>query len=270
MICQTSPGFRKMPGMLSQYMRNVLFCLLLVFPTIMMNACSSGELGESNSAETAFKAAEEYDNDERYEEALIKYSEVKNKHPYSKFAVEAELKIADVHYKREAFLEAQTAYQLFKDFHPKHPRIDYVTYRLAMSYYGQLPSTADRDLSPAYKAIQFFDEVINVYPSSKYVGEARDTKDKALRLLAEKETYIANFYYKRDMYDSALKRYEGLLERYPNRGYDEEALYKAGMSAYELGNKDLGTKYIRQLLDKFPSGDYSGSGRRALEKYGSR
>src|SRR5271154_4212480 len=106
--------------------------------TAFLPNCASKDVTESNSAEAAFKAAEEFEKDERYEEALQKFNEVKNKHPYSKFAVEAELHVADIHYKREAFIEAATAYQLFKDFHPKNPKIDYVTFRLAMSYYEQL------------------------------------------------------------------------------------------------------------------------------------
>src|SRR5579862_1861877 len=127
-----------------------LFVIFAGFATFM-SGCSSTSVSESNSAEIAFNAAVEFENDERYEEALAKFNEVKNKHPYSKYAIEAELHIADIQYKRENFIEAQTAYQLFKDFHPKNAKVDYVTYRLAMSLYNQLPSTSDRDLSPTTK-----------------------------------------------------------------------------------------------------------------------
>jgi len=232
--------------------------------------CSSGDLSESATPEGAFKAAEEFEKDERYEEAITKFNEVKNKHPYSRYAVEAELHVADIHYKKESYLEAQNAYQLFKDFHPKNPKIDYVTYRLAMSYYLQLPDTTDRDLSPAYKAVQFFDEVINSYSTSQYVKESTDKKNEALRMLAEKEAYIGNFYYIRNIYDSAMKRYDELVKKYPDRGFDEEALYRAGVSAFETGNKDLGKQYIQQLLAKYPNGSYASNGKSALEKYGNR
>jgi outer membrane protein assembly factor BamD len=232
--------------------------------------CASTDVNESNSAEAAFKAAMDYEKDERYEEAITKFTEVKNKHPYSRFAVESELRIADIHYKRENFIESQTAYQLFKDFHPKHAKIDYVTHRLAMSYFNQLPSTIDRDLSPAHKAIQYFNEVVNSFPTSEYVKEATEKRDESLKMLAEKEAYIANFYFIREKYESALRRYEGLLAKYPNRGQDEEALYRAGVSAFETSNPGLGKKYINELLARFPNGSHAGDGRRALEKYGSR
>jgi outer membrane protein assembly factor BamD len=122
-----------------------LFAPMLVacFATTLVVGCSSGEKYDTSTPEGAFKQAEEYEKDERYEEAVQKYAEVKNKFPYSRFATQAEMKIADVHFTREAFIEAAGAYQLFKEFHPKHPQADYVTFRLALSYFNQLPSSID-------------------------------------------------------------------------------------------------------------------------------
>src|SRR5438552_2579134 len=102
-----------------------MFKVFLLFIFLILMACSSASVDESNSAEAAFKTATELENNERYEEAILKFNEVKNKHPYSKYAVEAELRVADIQYKKEAYIEAATAYQLFKDFHPKNPKIDY-------------------------------------------------------------------------------------------------------------------------------------------------
>src|SRR5438132_955753 len=137
------------------------FALFLIIPIAMSLhiGCSSVQVADPNSAEGMFKIAEELEKDERFEESITKFNELRNKHPYSRYSTEAELRVADIHYKKEAFIESATAYQLFKDFHPKHPRSDYVTYKLAMSYFNQLPSTIDRDLGPAHKAIQFFSEV---------------------------------------------------------------------------------------------------------------
>jgi outer membrane protein assembly factor BamD len=214
--------------------------------------------------------ATDFENDERYEEALSKFNEVKNKHPYSKYAIEAELHIADIQYKRENFIEAQTAYQLFKDFHPKNPKSDYITYRLAMSLYNQLPATADRDLTPTTKAIQYFTEVINAYPTSQYVKDSQDKKLSCLKMLAEKEAYIGNFYFIREKYDSAQRRYELLLSKYPNLGFDEEAMYRAGVAAFEQGENLEAKRHLEALIAKYPNGSYASQAKSALEKYGQR
>src|SRR5262249_18604911 len=154
---------------------------------------------------------EKFEKDERYEEAIAQFNTVKNKFPYSKLATEAELKVAEINFKREEFVEAQNAYQVFKEMHPSHPKIDYVTYRLGLSFFNQLPSTIDRDLAVAERAILYFDEVIQSYPQSSHVKDAREYKTKSLKMLAEKEYYVGHFYFIRDFYDSALTRFEGLL-----------------------------------------------------------
>ncbi len=232
-------------------------------------SCSSGDLKDSDSAEAAFKEAEEFDKDERYEEAVTKYSEVKNKFPYSKLATEAELRIADVNYKKEAYIEAATSYQLFKDFHPRHSRIDYATFRLGMSYYNQL-DTVDRDLSPATKAIQAFDEVITSYSTSQHLAEAKEKKAKSIQMLSDKEAYIANFYFIRDHFEAALKRYNALLAKYAGTGHDEEALYRAGFSAFEMNDASQAQEKLKTLIEKYPNSNFKSRASSLLEKYGSR
>ena len=232
-------------------------------------SCSSAEKFDTSTPEGAFKMGEEYEKDDRFEEAIAKFSDVKNKHPYSRFATLAELKIADIQFKRENYIEAQNAYQLFKDFHPKHPQIDYVTFRLGLSYFMQLPATIDRDLSLADKAILYFDETINSFPNSAYVAEAREKKQAALKMLAEKEMYVANFYYKRQKYDSALKRFEGLLKTYPNLGLDAEALFGAARSAYEIGEKERGSQYFKNLTSLYPDSSEARRAKNDFSRYGA-
>src|SRR5688500_18813632 len=96
--------------------------LLSGFAAILftLTACSSADKIDTNTPEGAFQLAERYEKDERYEEAITYFSEVKNKHPYSRFATSAELRIADIEFKRENFIEAESAYKLFKELHPDH------------------------------------------------------------------------------------------------------------------------------------------------------
>lgn len=235
----------------------------------VLSSCSSIETRDVSTPEGAFKSAEDFEKDERFEEAIQKFSEVKNKFPYSRFAADAELKIADLHFKREAYPEAQGAYQLFKEFHPKHPQSDYVTFRLGLSYYNQLPPTPDRDLSLADKAILYFDETSNSYPNSPYAKEAREKREAALKMLAEKEIYIAKFYDKRKFWESSVTRYEQVLKSYPNLGYDAEALYGAAQSSFENGEKDRGLQHLKNLYSQYPSSNEAKKAKDELKKFGA-
>src|SRR5207253_5847071 len=184
---------------------------LLVFSGLI--ACSTIDK-KSDTPDGAFAIAEEFDKDERYEEAIRRYTEVKNKFPYSNFATKAELAIADVYYKQETYPEAQVSYQAFRELHPKHAQIDYVLFRIGMSYYNQLPSSLDRDLKVAQEVVASFDDLMKRFPNSQYVNEGAEKKLETLKMLAGKEEYIAAFYFKREMFDSALTRYELIISKY--------------------------------------------------------
>lgn len=216
--------------------------------------CSSKEKN-ANTPEGLFQIAKEYDDAERYEIALQKYADVKNKFPYSSLATASELAIADVHYKRESFAEAQIAYQNFRDLHPKHPKIDMVIFKTGMSFYQQLPDTVDRDLILANDAIYHFSEVIKNYPKSEFVAEAKEKRDKCYVMLAEKELYVADFYLMHEDFAASLNRYENLLAKYPALGLDPKALLGAIKAAAKSDNDQKKQKYIQILTSKYANSD---------------
>jgi outer membrane protein assembly factor BamD len=229
------------------------FILILASILTFVVGCSSSDKIDTTTAEGAFKLGERYEKDERYEEAVQYFSEVKNKHPYSRYANDAELKIADIEYKRENFIEAEAAYKLFKELHPDHAQSAYVTFRLAMSLYKQLPATIDRDLTLANKALIYFDEVISTYGRSAHVKEARENKQKVQKMLAEKDLYVARFYYKREKWLSAMGRYEDLYKNQLGLGYDKEILLGVTLSAYKAKEMDKAKEYFRVLLARHPN-----------------
>lgn len=242
-------------------MRNLF--AFLVFMAFIAGCSSTPEI-DTSTPEGGYKLGEKYEKDERFEEAIAQFSTVKNKHPYSKLATEAELRIAEIHFKREEYVEAQNAYQVFKEMHPSHSKIDYVTYRLGLSFYNQLPSTIDRDLAVAERAILYFDEVVQSFPSSSHVKDAREHKAKALKMLAEKEYYVGHFYFIRDKWESALGRFEGLLERYPNLGFDAKALYGAAVSAFKIKDVPKAKGHYQRLTTQFKGSEEAEKARREI------
>ncbi len=224
---------------------------------ILMNlflSCASEEKN-ANTPEGLFKIAQEYDEAERYDIAIQKYAELKNKFPYSSAATTAELAIADLHYKRESFSEAQISYQNFRDLHPKYPKTDYVIFKTGMSFFMQLPDSTDRDLTVANDAIYHFDEVVKKFPNSAFLKEAKENREKAIVMLAEKEIYIADFYLKQEKFEPALTRYENVLANYSGHGLDPKALAGAIRSAAKSNNPTKQKKYLETLQSKYMNSD---------------
>lgn len=246
-------------------MKSFIILALSLFLSLSLTACSSSESLDPSTPEGAFKLGEKYQKASRFEEALTQFNRVKNKFPYSKLATEAKLKVADIHFEREEYPEAQAAYQVFKELHPTHPRADYATYQLAMSFAKQLPSSIDRDLSISSRALIYFDEVISTYPNSEYAGKSREEKQKTLKMLADKEYYIANFYFIRDRYEAALGRFEDLLVKYPGLGHDVSSLYRAAVSAYRIKEFPKAKKYYERLIGQFGNTKEAQSAREELD-----
>lgn len=217
-------------------------------------SCATQEK-DLNTAEGLFAYAKEFQDAERYEVALTKYADVRNKFPYSNLATEAELAIADVHYMRESYTESEVAYQNFRDLHPKHPKSDYVLYRIAMSYYMQLPETIDRDLNVGKDAIYHFSELIKLYPKSEYIVDSKTKRDEIYSRLAQKEIYIADFYFKQEKYSSALRRYESTLNKFPGLGFDPRAHFGAAKCAQALADKKKQDLHAQALKTKYPNSD---------------
>jgi outer membrane protein assembly factor BamD len=236
---------------LGKFLQILSFSFIFVAMAVSNQGCSSKDKS-SDTAEGSYAIAQDFDKEELWERAISKYQDVKNKFPYSKYATMAELAIADCHFKDEAYAEAQVSYQAFKDLHPKHAQIDYVTHRLGLSYFKQLPSTIDRDLTLATSAILYFDEVVEKYPNSEFAKDAREKKIESYKMLAEKEQYIADFYFKHEQYDSALIRYESLLKKYPGQTFEEKIIAQAARSASLSGDPEKLKKYMSQLETKFP------------------
>lgn len=228
-----------------------LLCFCLNSLTLFIG-CSTTEQN-LDTAEGLFASAEEYVKNDRFEEGTKRFQEVKNKFPYSKLATEADLALADIFYKKESFAEAQIAYQTFRELHPRHPRSDYVFFQLGMSYFNQLPSSIDRDLSLAPNAIQTFDDFLKTYPDSQYKADAIKNRDIANNWLAEKEKYIGDFYFKRAFYESALSRYEGLIQKFPNSKLVASSMAQAVLSAHKSGDLERRKDLMSQLEKRFPN-----------------
>ncbi len=234
----------------------LLFCNLIF-------SCASDEK-KADTPEAAFKIAKEFEDAERYLVAIQRYTEVKNKFPYSSYATEAELAIAEVHFKSEDYPEAQITYQNFKELHPKHPKIDYVIFKIGMSYFNQLPETIDRDIALANDAIYSFNELLKKYPNSPSIAEAKEYRQKAFVMLNQKELYVADFYFKQQQYDSATLRYIGSYKRFPDFGLQPRSLAGVIRSSAKLKDDEKLKTYRELLMTKFPDSDEA----KAIKKEG--
>ncbi len=237
------------------------YLILLAF---FVTGCVSYDRFNTSTAEGSFGLAQELEKDERYEESLTQYRDVKNRFPYSRYAVASELQIAEIQFKKEAFIEAQGAYQLFKELHPRHEKIDYVTYQVGLSIYNQLPDTVDRDLSLAPLAIKEFDVLLRDFPNSKFAPLAKEKRIEIINKLAEKELYIADFYYRTQAWQYAISRYEKFLQEYGGHEKRAHSYLRASQAAEKMGDEKKRNTLLRKLISEYPESKEARKAQRIL------
>lgn len=160
-----------------------------------------------------------------YKTAVKAYTDLKDWYPFSKYAILAELKIADAHFQLEEYDEAIFAYEEFEKMHPKNEAIPSVIYKIGLCWFNQL-GTIDRDHTPAKNSLIQFNRLIDQYPASEYAAKAKEHIDKCVANMSGHELYVADFYMKTKKYNAALARYEYLVKTYPDSKESKEALIK--------------------------------------------
>lgn len=250
-----SPRFR--------WLGRVILGLLLA---LNFTHCTSTGPAAEDDPEGLYKEAEEALKDEKFLVAVEKFRDIKNRFPYSARAVDSELRIADTYFDQESYLEAESAYEIFRELHPTHPRGDYVQFRIGLSYYKMIPDNSARDLSAAYRAMDAFKVLEDKFPRSEYVAKGRELTMEARRKLAEHESYVADFYFRRQHYLSASYRYAALLQDFPSLGYDEEALFRLGECYYHTRMFSNARDTFSRLVSKFPETSYKGAAQGWLQE----
>lgn len=226
---------------------------LLAFLIILLSACASDKPDGKTEAEILYKEAEELMKADRFILATEKLNLIKTQHPYSFYATPAELLQADILYGQENYIESAAAYLLFRDFHPRHEKIPYVVYKIADSYYKQIPDTIDRDLEPALEALKYYDEVIQKYGDTSYRKDAENRIVKAKKMLRQKDQYIADFYFRTKEYSAARYWYLDILENHQDERTRSHAMFRTILATSMLKEWQPCLDYVEkfyQSVDK--------------------
>jgi outer membrane protein assembly factor BamD len=185
----------------------------------------SAIVGEDETApaqQLAWDGMDAYEDGD-YKDAIEYFQKLKDFYPFSKYAILAELKIADSHYHLEQYEEAIFAYSEFEKLHPRNEAIPYVIYQIGLCYFVQI-DTIDRDQTPAAMALSTFQRLNKQFPDDQYARSGAEHLTRCYKSLAGNEYYIGEFYYKSKHYKAALNRFMAVLSIYPDVGYHQKAL----------------------------------------------
>jgi len=189
-----------------------------------------------------------------YQGAIESFQAIIDNYPYSEYAVQAELRIADAYFEDKRYEEALSYYRDFADLHPQHERVPYTILRSALCHYEEI-ATIDRDQTAAREAMGYLERLLREYP---YAPETRQGEALLLELrkrLARSTMAKGDFYMERDEHQAAAERYRSVLNEYPGLGYDAEALYNLGVCYHEMKREDEALRLFHVILENFEDSD---------------
>jgi len=194
---------------------------------MILVSCAEKEF-DQNNPQASFSIAKEPYDEKNYDIALKKLGEFKSRFPYSKYAVEAELLIANTHFELGHYIESSSAYNQFIKLHPKHPQVDYAMYRVGLSYWNDAPTEIDREQEFTETALKKWNDLTTQFPQSPYTKEAADLITLGGKRIADAEEFIARFYCKQEIWHACAYRYIQIPQKFPQ---DKERSKKAYLNA---------------------------------------
>ncbi len=159
----------------------------------------------------------------KYLKAIDSFEKLRDWYPFSKYAILAELKIADSHFYLKEYDEAVLGYKEFEKMHPRNDVIPYIINQTGLCYVKQI-DTICRDQTPAKKGKAEFKRLLRQFPETEYSVKAKEYLKKCRESLAGHDLYVGLFYFKTKHYKAALYRFMGIVKEYPELEVSQEAL----------------------------------------------
>lgn len=223
--------------------------------SVLCFSCSSKSKNLTTDTGTLIEG-DRLKGEEFYEEARAQYTRIKTEFPESPLQIEADLRIAETYYLEENYTSAANAYEEFIRTYPGRPEVPKALFQLGMSQVNQMPDTPQRDTRATAKVIDTFTRLMIDYPSSEYAKDAQGHIDRARNQLAEKVYEIGRFYERTDQPAPAARRFQELIEQYPDSTLVEEALARQIKNLRASGEAQRAEALAGQFQEKFPNSEF--------------
>ncbi len=206
-----------------------------------------------------------------YDQAIQGLEQLEARYPFGRYAEQAHLELIFARYMSYDHEDARIAADRFVRLHPQHSNIDYAFYIKGLAAYNKNQGLMDRlfasdlskrDISSARDAYADFAELLERYPESQYVPDAKQRMIYLRNLLADSELHVANYYMRRGAYLAASNRARYIVENYSRSMAVPDALAIMVEANWKLGLPDAANDTLRVLAinySNYPAFDEDGN-----------
>jgi len=230
---------------------------------LLASGCRSHRGDEARSGpEQIYAKAQKAIRNGSYAEAVKQLEALQSRFPFSEPARQAQLDLIYAYYKSHQVDPAIDAADTFIRENPTNPTVDYAYYMKGLVYFERQANWLERrfgtDLSErppvnAKKSFDAFQQLIEKYPHSKYIGDAQQRMIYLRNRLADFELHVARYYMRRGAYVGALNRAKFCVENYDGAPAVKGSLQVIVQAYYNLKMVDLAQSAERVYADNYPN-----------------
>ncbi|MBZ5569309.1 MAG: outer membrane protein assembly factor BamD [Acidobacteriia bacterium] len=274
-------------------LRRFLSFLLLALMVVALAGCHNkkvsnplADVGSKQPDKVLFDRAMDQMKHNHMDQARIILQTLINTYPDSEYIARAKLAVGDSWYAEggsAALAQAENEYKDFETFFPNLPEAAEAQLKVANIHYRQMEKP-DRDFTHALRAEEEYRSLIQEFPDSKLVPEAKERLLEVQEVLAEREFLIGRFYLMREAWAATVARLQTVVDEYPLYSGADEALYLLG-NAYERqidviraakfdevakgkllkGFTDKAAVAYARIITRYPMTNRAGDARKRLE-----
>ena len=187
----------------------------------------------------------------RYKLAVTQFENIQQNFPYSGYTANAQLMEGYAYYLQDQYSDAVSQVDRFLQLHPTSGDAAYAYYLRALCYYEQI-ADIQRDQQGTVQAMNALQDLVTRFPDTAYARDARLKIDLCRDHLAGKEMLVGRYYEQQHYYESAINRYQRVVQDFQTTNHAAEALHRLVEVYLKLGLTDQARKTASVLGYNYP------------------
>ena len=216
----------------------------------LLSSCATTKITntEDSNPKELYEQLQALEGSSSYLQAQKILKLMEEKFPFSTYTQQANL---DEIYLRFNLAEYEKVAHVAERFiwrYPKHQRLDYVHYMLALAYFYKNQSNlhyffrmkrANRDTTALSDSYEYFKQLIHKFPKSIYTPDAKQRIIYIRSVKAQTELNAIQFYYNKKAWIAVANRSIYLIKHYPDTQEASQAINYLTEATQALGTIDM-------------------------------
>lgn len=207
---------------------------------------------ENMDAAALFARGQKAMTQKHWDNAIAAFDRLTLQYPSFSRVQEARFDLAQAYFGKKEYVTAAGEFDRLASDYPLGAYADHSRFMVCRSY-EMLSPAVQLDQQYTQSAIDHCNSLISYYPSSPFLGQARDVVKRLTEKLARKELLAGDYYYRRHAYDSSLIYFQDVLKIYPGTNSAAQALLRMAQAYDALGYKEDAQAARQRLLREYPS-----------------